>query len=86
MLKSAPVIEIEFTVTGEVPFDVRVNGCVAAVFTVTLPKLKLVALRVNCGFATIMVYAADPTALAVYPPAVPIALIVSGEETVSGPE
>jgi hypothetical protein len=37
MVKPAPVIETEFIVTGEVPLDVRVNDCVAAVFTVTLP-------------------------------------------------
>ena len=86
MVKPTPVIETEFTVTGEVPLDVRVNDCVAAVFTVTLPKLKLVALKVSCGLAATIVYAADPTALAVYPTAVPIALMVAGEETVSGPE
>jgi len=42
----------EFTVTGDVPVDVRVNDWVVAVLTVTLPKLKLVALTVNCGLAT----------------------------------
>jgi hypothetical protein len=41
------VIAAEFTVTGDVPLDVSVNDCVAAVFTVTLPKLRLVALTVN---------------------------------------
>jgi hypothetical protein len=41
------VIAAELTVTGDVPVDVRVNVCVAAVFTVTLPKLKLVTLTVN---------------------------------------
>ena len=40
----------EFTVTGDVPDEVNVKDCVVAVFTVTLPKLKLVALTVNCGF------------------------------------
>jgi hypothetical protein len=29
--------------------DVSVNDCVVAVFTVTLPKLKVPALTVNCG-------------------------------------
>jgi hypothetical protein len=43
------VIAAEFTVTGDVPVDVRVNVCVVAVFTVTLPKLRLPALTVNCG-------------------------------------
>ena len=35
--------------TGEVPVEVNVSDCVVAVFTVTLPKLKLAALTVNCG-------------------------------------
>ena len=29
--------------------DVNVNDCVVAVFTVTLPKLNVAALTVNCG-------------------------------------
>jgi hypothetical protein len=48
-VKPVPVIAAEFTVTGEVPVDVKVNDCVVAVFTVTLPKLRLAALTVNCG-------------------------------------
>jgi hypothetical protein len=47
--KPAPVMAAEFTVTGEVPVEVSVNDWVVAVFTVTLPKLKLAALIVNCG-------------------------------------
>jgi hypothetical protein len=39
----------ELTVTGDVPVDVNVNDCVVPVFTVTLPKLKLAELTVNCG-------------------------------------
>jgi hypothetical protein len=46
-VKPAPVIAAEFTVTGDVPVDVSVNGCVVAVFTVTLPKFRLAALAVN---------------------------------------
>ena len=34
-------------VTGDVPVDVNVSDCVVAVFTVTLPKLRLAALTVN---------------------------------------
>ena len=49
MVKPAPVIDAELIVTGEVPVDVSVNDCVVAVFTVTLPKLKVPALNVNCG-------------------------------------
>jgi len=47
--KPTPVIVAELTVTGEVPVEVNVSDCVVAVFTVTLPKLKLAALTVNCG-------------------------------------
>ena len=44
------MIIAELTVTGDVPDDVSVRDCVVAVLTVTLPKLKLVALTVSCGF------------------------------------
>jgi hypothetical protein len=49
--KPAPEIAAEFTVTGDVPVDVNVTDCIVDVFTVTLPKLKLVALIVNFGAA-----------------------------------
>ena len=49
IVKPAPMIAAEFTVTGEVPVDVSVNDCVVAVLTDTLPKLRLAALTVNCG-------------------------------------
>jgi len=55
MVKPAPVIVAEFTVTGEVPVDVSVNDCVVAVFTATLPKPRLPVLIVNCGFAAVPV-------------------------------
>ncbi len=41
------MIAAELIVTGDVPVDVNVNDCVVAVFTVTLPKLKVAALTVN---------------------------------------
>jgi hypothetical protein len=47
MLKAAPVMEAEVTVTGDVPEDVSVNDCAAEEFTVTLPKLRVVALSDN---------------------------------------
>ena len=50
-MKPAPVITAEFTVTGDVPVDVKVNDCVVAVFTVTLPKLRVAALIANCGLS-----------------------------------
>ncbi len=46
-VNSVIVIPAEFTVIRDVPLFGRVNDCVAAVFTVTLPKLRLVALSVN---------------------------------------
>jgi hypothetical protein len=49
--KPAPPIAVESTVTGAVPVDVSVNDCVVAAPTVILPKLRLSALTVNCGFA-----------------------------------
>jgi hypothetical protein len=49
IVKLAPLIPTELTVTGEVPVDVSVNDCVVAEFTVTLPKLRLAALTANCG-------------------------------------
>ena len=52
--KPAPVIAAEFTVTGAVPVDVNVSDCVVAVFTVTLPKLKVAALTANCGLGATM--------------------------------
>ena len=54
MVKPAPDIDAEFTVTEDVPVDVNVSDCVVAVFTVTLPKLRLVALTVNCGLAAVV--------------------------------
>jgi hypothetical protein len=50
MAKLEPVVEAEFTVTGEVPDDVNVNDCVVAVFSATLPKLSVVGPTVNWGF------------------------------------
>ena len=50
MVKPVPLIAEEFTVTADVPVDDRVTVLVVAVFTVTLPKARLVALTVNCGF------------------------------------
>ena len=51
MANPAPLIEAELTVTGDVPDEVRVSGFVDAVFSVTLPKLRLVALIVSTGLA-----------------------------------
>jgi len=50
ILKPVPATDTELTVTGTVPMDVKVRDCaVAAVFTVTLPKDKLLALRLRVG-------------------------------------
>jgi hypothetical protein len=51
MLKAAPDMEAEFTVTDDVPEEVSVNDCVAEEFTLTLPKLRVVALSVNFELA-----------------------------------
>ncbi len=47
-----PVIVPELIVTAEVPVEVIVNDCVTAVFTVTLPKLRLPVLTVSCEEVT----------------------------------
>jgi hypothetical protein len=49
VVKPAPVSAAESIVTGEVPVEVRVRGCVEALFNVTLPNVRLAALTVNCG-------------------------------------
>ena len=49
MVKPVPVIDAELIVTGEVPVDDNVIDCAVGELTGTLPKLRLVALTVNCG-------------------------------------
>jgi len=73
MVKPAPLIVAELTVTGEVPVDVSVNVCVVAVFTGILPKLRLPVLIVNCGFAAVPV---PPRATKAVPPVVELLEIV----------
>jgi hypothetical protein len=41
------VIDAEFTVSEDVPEEVSVTDCVAEEFTDTLPKLRVVAPKVN---------------------------------------
>ena len=64
IVKPVPVITTEFTVTGDVPVDVSVNDCVVAVFTATLPKLKLAALTDNCGLAAAVLVPLSVTTVA----------------------
>src|SRR5271154_1721970 len=49
MVKPDPVMEVELTVTGDVPVEVRVIACLVGEFTVTLPKLRLAVLTESCG-------------------------------------
>ena len=51
-VKTVPLVVAELTVTGAVPVEVNVTGCVDAVFTVTSPNVRLAALSVNCGLTT----------------------------------
>ena len=44
-----PLSVAESMVTGDVPVEVNVTGCVEAVFTVTSPNVRLAALIVSCG-------------------------------------
>ena len=74
MAKLEPVVEAEFTVTGEVPDDVSVNDCVVAVFSATLPKFRLTGFTLNCAFAKVPVpLRATPAVL----PLVELLLMVS---------
>jgi hypothetical protein len=73
MVKPAPVIEAEFTVTGDVPEEVSVRDCVVEELTLTLPKLSVVVLGVNCEFAAVPVPLNDTTAVL---PVVELLLIV----------
>jgi hypothetical protein len=54
IVKPVLVIAAELTVTGAVPFEVNVNDCVVDVLIVTLPKLRLAALIVNCGLGAVV--------------------------------
>jgi hypothetical protein len=49
IVKPVPVSVPEFMVTGAVPVELNVTGCVEAVFTVTLPNATLAGLMVNVG-------------------------------------
>ena len=80
-MKPAPLTTAEFTVTGDVPVDVSVSDCVVAVFTATLPKLSVVALIDNCGFAAVPVPFRAITAVL---PVVELLLIVSCPLAVPG--
>ena len=48
-----PVSARVFTVTAEVPLDVKVTLCVVGVFTTTLPNGILVALALSTGVAAL---------------------------------
>jgi hypothetical protein len=61
IVKPVPVIAAELTVTGEVPVEVRVRDCVVDVPTVTLPKLKVAALKANCGLTAAVLVPLRPT-------------------------
>lgn len=74
VVKPAPLIEAALMVTGDVPDEASVTDCVVEVFTVTLPKLRLVVLTVNCGFA---VTPAPLKATAAVLPLVELLLIVN---------
>jgi small neutral amino acid transporter SnatA (MarC family) len=84
IVKPAPVMDAELTVTVDVPVDVSVNDCVVDVFTVTLPKLKVAALIVNLGLgATVLVPLKATTTvlpvdelllIVIWPLAVPVAV------------
>ena len=73
MVKPAPAIDAEFTVSDDVPVEVSVTDFDVAEFTATLPKLSVVALSVNCEFPAVPVPLNDTTAVL---PVVELLLIV----------
>ena len=79
IVKAAPLIEAELTVTAELPVEVSVTDCAVGEFTVTLPKLKLAVLTVSCGFVSDgPVVAPTPLrATTAVPPVVELLLMVS---------
>lgn len=50
-VKPAPVIAVPLIVTATLPVDVNVTDCVAAVFSATLPNVRLVVLVFRIGVA-----------------------------------
>lgn len=54
MLNPAPEIVGELTVRAVVPVEVSVSVWLVEPFTVTLPKLRLAELTVNCGFGAVV--------------------------------
>ena len=74
-MKPVPMIVTELIVRGEVPVDVNVRDCVVAVLTVTLPKLRLGALTLNCGFGVDVPVPLSATCTVL--PVVEVLLIVS---------
>jgi len=50
-LNPVPVMLAALMVTGDVPVEERVTGCVTDVPTGSLPKLRLLLLKVRTGFA-----------------------------------
>ena len=83
MAKPVPAITAELTVTGEVPVEVSTRESALAVFTVTLPKARLVELTVSCGLAaaspvpfnatTIIPLMAELLPIRIFPLAAPMA-------------
>src|SRR5260370_154500 len=47
-------MDAEFNGTGEDPGGGHVSDCIVAVFTVTLPKLRLAALTASCGLGAVV--------------------------------
>ena len=72
-MKPVPETDAEFTRHTVVPVDVSVSDCVAEELTLTLPKLNVAVLTVNCGLAAVPVPFKDTVAV---PPLAELLLIV----------
>jgi hypothetical protein len=78
-LKPIPLIVAELTVTGELPVEVRVNGCGVDEPTVTSPKPSLSALKVSCGLVAPMPVPVKGTSA--FPPSLELLPITRSPET-----
>ena len=81
-VKPVPVRVAALTVTAAVPVEDRVNVCVVAVFTLTLPKDRLDELTLSVGTPA----PSDRTKVSATPPALPVSVTVCGvltDETVA---
>jgi hypothetical protein len=75
--KPVPEVVAEVMVTAAAPVELTFTVCVTGVLTLTLPKVKLVALRVSEGLAT----STSTSVVSDTPPALAVRTTLCGELT-----